>query len=219
MRAAIALGVVVVAGCYGPAVRDCTITCATGDRCAPGQVCGSDGWCASPSVAGHCRTTSPDAHVAPPPDARAPIDAASLCPLGCTGGTCDGDVCVIDCSADDSCQTDVHCPVNLPCRVICGNHACLGHVDCTKATSCDVTCSGYGSCQNEVDCGMGACDVACSGSMSCKAKNKCHPSCSCDVACTGAGSCMSGSECPQAGTTCVLGKGCTSQLASCDSCP
>jgi hypothetical protein len=198
MRAAIAIAVGIVTGCYDPAVRDCTIACTAGDRCGPGQVCGSDGWCAAPAVAGRCKAlATPDAHVAPRPDAGAAIDASSSCALGCTAGTCDADgVCVIDCSADDSCPNDVHCPIGLPCRVICGNHACLGHVDCTKATSCDVTCGGYGSCQNEIDCGAGACDVAC----------------------TGAGSCMSGSECPQMGATCALGPGCTSQPAACDTC-
>lgn len=213
-----------LAACYDPALENCTISCAAGDHCGAGQVCGADGWCAVPAIAGHCdgardaRMTI-DAPVSTKADAAAPDASASLCALGCTKGSCDGDTCVIDCRAAGSCAGDVHCPVNLPCRVECGDHACTGHVDCTKATSCDVTCSGDQSCQNEVDCGPGDCNVTCSGPRSCKAKNKCHPSCACDVACTGASSCMGGSECPQDGTTCHLGPGCTSQLATCDACP
>ena len=43
-----------IAGCYTPDVADCTITCTGAAACAAGQVCGSDGYCATPSVAGHC---------------------------------------------------------------------------------------------------------------------------------------------------------------------
>jgi hypothetical protein len=43
-----------LAGCYQPTLRDCTVTCRGADECASGQVCGSDGWCAAPDVAGTC---------------------------------------------------------------------------------------------------------------------------------------------------------------------
>jgi hypothetical protein len=43
-----------VAGCYEPAVRDCTVTCHGVHECAAGQVCGADGFCASPAHAGSC---------------------------------------------------------------------------------------------------------------------------------------------------------------------
>jgi len=215
----VAIAACALAACYDPVLRDCTIACASGDACAPGQVCGDDGFCAAPAVAGHCsEVLRPDARASSKPDAKpAAIDArASLCALGCTNGTCDGDVCVIDCSAAGSCPTDVHCPANLPCRVVCGDNACKGHVDCTKASACDIRCTGDQSCANEVDCGPGACDVTCSGASSCHAKTKCHGSCACDVACTGLSSCMGGADCPE---DCQLGLGCTSQLASCDKCP
>ena len=40
--------------CYSPDVRDCTVTCSAVADCAPGQVCGDDGFCAAEDVAGHC---------------------------------------------------------------------------------------------------------------------------------------------------------------------
>ena len=40
--------------CYDPSPRDCTVTCSPQEPCADDQVCGSDGYCASPTVAGHC---------------------------------------------------------------------------------------------------------------------------------------------------------------------
>jgi hypothetical protein len=40
--------------CYDPATVDCTVSCSGEDECATGQTCGSDGFCASPDVAGQC---------------------------------------------------------------------------------------------------------------------------------------------------------------------
>jgi hypothetical protein len=48
---------VLASGCYDPELQDCTETCAARDECGPGQVCGADGFCAQPSVAGTCRGT------------------------------------------------------------------------------------------------------------------------------------------------------------------
>lgn len=61
MRGALVLAV--LAGCYEPDVRDCTVTCSGPDECAAGQVCGSDGMCAAPEAAGHC---APGSGSAPP---------------------------------------------------------------------------------------------------------------------------------------------------------
>jgi len=63
------IAALLVAGCYGPEVRDCTVSCASASDCATGQTCGEDGWCAAPDVAGSCaaRTDAPDAR---------PVDAA-----------------------------------------------------------------------------------------------------------------------------------------------
>jgi hypothetical protein len=76
--ATVAVAVLGVAGCYAPAVRDCTVSCDGPGDCAGGQVCGTDGMCAAPGVAGHCARVAPDAGPdAPPPrDAGAGPDAA-----------------------------------------------------------------------------------------------------------------------------------------------
>ena len=53
--ALIAAGAVAfAAGCYGPELRDCVVSCAGVEECAGGQVCGSDGLCAAPEIAGTC---------------------------------------------------------------------------------------------------------------------------------------------------------------------
>lgn len=49
----LALSLLAVA-CYEPEAIDCTVSCSGPDECADGQVCGADGFCAAPSVAGHC---------------------------------------------------------------------------------------------------------------------------------------------------------------------
>jgi hypothetical protein len=65
---------VVLAGCYAPSLRDCTVSCAGPSDCAPGQVCGDDGLCAAPEVAGRCQMATVDA--GPGKDAGPPRDAA-----------------------------------------------------------------------------------------------------------------------------------------------
>lgn len=37
----------VVAACYDPSLKDCTISCASNDDCAHGQACAAGGWCAA----------------------------------------------------------------------------------------------------------------------------------------------------------------------------
>lgn len=56
-----AAALVALAGCYSPAVRDCTVSCSSPNDCAGGQICGDDGLCAAPEVAGRCKSVSPDA--------------------------------------------------------------------------------------------------------------------------------------------------------------
>ena len=59
--------VIVFGACYDPSLRECTVSCASADDCAPDQVCGSDGLCASAAHAGHCAALAlPDAS----PDGR-----------------------------------------------------------------------------------------------------------------------------------------------------
>ncbi len=50
----LAVAAAVLAGCYAPDARDCTVSCGASSQCLSGQVCGSDGFCAAPQVAGHC---------------------------------------------------------------------------------------------------------------------------------------------------------------------
>jgi hypothetical protein len=49
-----------LAACYEPEAVDCTVECGGADECADGQLCGSDGFCASPGVAGMCRANHND---------------------------------------------------------------------------------------------------------------------------------------------------------------
>lgn len=54
-RAALLAGLMAsTPACYDPELRDCSVTCAAASDCAGGQVCGSDGYCSAPSVAGSC---------------------------------------------------------------------------------------------------------------------------------------------------------------------
>lgn len=78
-----AAALALLAGCYSPSLRDCTVACAGPADCAPSQVCGADGMCASPEMAGRCAMET-DAGPMPMPeprdaavaDAPAPPDAS-----------------------------------------------------------------------------------------------------------------------------------------------
>lgn len=95
-----AAALALVAGCYDPDLRDCAVACTNGDECGPGQVCGDDGLCASPDVAGTC--DQPPGADARPPDAPPAVtlrleierkgrlvveDPASTCESDENGGT------------------------------------------------------------------------------------------------------------------------------------
>jgi hypothetical protein len=74
--AGVALAGVALAGCYSPSLRDCTVSCGSASDCATGQICGADGMCASPAVAGRCGAAVDAGHIdAPGQDAALP-DAA-----------------------------------------------------------------------------------------------------------------------------------------------
>lgn len=68
-----ALFAVLGSGCYDPAVRDCTVSCAGAGECASDQVCTADHYCAAPSVAS---CTGPDHDVVPVDAPRASSDGA-----------------------------------------------------------------------------------------------------------------------------------------------
>lgn len=218
--ASVVIAYVVATGCYRPALRDCTVECSEPTDCSGDQIC-RDGWCTG-TAADVCDVPASG------PDSGTPIDAASdgappdsaLCALGCTNGTCDpAGVCVIDCSVTGSCATsDVKCPPNVPCRVVCGDGACLKKIICGLATSCEVQCAGANSCGDEIQCNNVPCEITCSGASSCDRRVKCGMSCSCDVQCTGTGSCGEVSECPMA-AACALGRGCSSLISGCETCP
>lgn len=53
MRLAAAL-CVALAACYSPEEHDCTVECSGVNDCGEGQICGGDGYCASPGLAGQC---------------------------------------------------------------------------------------------------------------------------------------------------------------------
>jgi hypothetical protein len=63
---------VALAGCYSPSLRDCTVSCSSTSDCATGQLCGADGMCASPAIAGRCGAVD-----AGHGDAALPRDAAA----------------------------------------------------------------------------------------------------------------------------------------------
>ncbi len=52
--AELVLAGLLLAGCYSPSLRDCTVACSSPGDCAGDQVCGNDGLCAAPGVAGQC---------------------------------------------------------------------------------------------------------------------------------------------------------------------
>ncbi len=206
MRVAVFL---LLVGCYDPHVQPCAVRCNEAADCASGLTCGADGWCASGALLDRCErpdaSSSPDAALttdaldarpdAAPIDAPA-IDAAPLtCAPGCTG-SCENGVCVIRCSAPNSCNMDVHCPATGPCRV---------------------ECTGDMSCQKKVKCGAGACEVVCAGDRACKDTVECGMSCACDVTCTGDDACEKPAMC-HGGPMCDTGDGCRSTPGSCNTC-
>ncbi|MBA3820036.1 MAG: hypothetical protein H0X17_14170 [Deltaproteobacteria bacterium] len=220
------LGLLVAAGCYEPDLRTCTVQCAASNDCAPGQLCGNDGWCALPSAIGACAPSDGGATVdalgdprlgdggtdggisdgslladaaLPPADAAGPTDGAPnpspTCGSDCSG-SCEQGVCVIRCTANNSCAGGVQCPAQGPCVV---------------------DCAGNNSCAGVVRCGAGRCSVACSGNNSCDDGVRCETACACDVSCTGNNACDVPAGCPGP-AACDTSAGCTSLPAACNAC-
>ena len=57
---ALALLSLLLAACYAPEATDCTVECSEPSDCADGQMCGSDGFCAAPDIAGMCNANHND---------------------------------------------------------------------------------------------------------------------------------------------------------------
>jgi hypothetical protein len=127
---AAALAILCAAGCYDPALRDCTITCGGSGDCADGQTC-AGGYCvASGQLAGTCKAADkPDAAVA----------KATLHVMVMGGGKVDVDAAL---SCDDDCMFDLD--ANVPHELVATPQAerkfqmwtgaCLG-----ATTTCTVT--------------------------------------------------------------------------------
>ncbi len=80
-RALVAAALAALGACYDPTVRDCVVSCTGAGQCAGDQVCGADGWCAAPTVAGSCAQVDAagstiDAAQDAPVDAAPMFDAA-----------------------------------------------------------------------------------------------------------------------------------------------
>lgn len=206
------VGVVVahIVGCYNPELKDCTVQCDGENQCADGQVC-KQGWCVTDGK--DCEKREEPGLT---PDG-ATVANGNCTTTTCPNGTCMEGVCVIDCTAPWSCSTtDIECPPNLPCRVVCGYHSCAHKIICDTAASCEVSCSGDYACGDEIQCNANRCDVDCIGSFSCKHRTKCSNACACDVNCTGYSSCPEASECPD--SFCREGNGCTDTVSGCNTC-
>lgn len=70
----VVLASTILAGCYHPSLDNCTVACSSPDDCGGGQVCGADGMCASPDVAGQCGGIG-DTDGGTTPDAGGVLDA------------------------------------------------------------------------------------------------------------------------------------------------
>jgi hypothetical protein len=141
-------------------------------------------------------------------DAPPPIDARPLCGADCPG-TCEGDVCHIECGPDSGGEgvapggqdpppcSAVVCPPDTECYVHCiGQDACQQPIDCSQSSACRIDCTDDRSCAAQLTCGPGLCEIHCDGSDSCKGGLNCQSSCFCDVSCQGDSSCDPQTVCP-----------------------
>src|SRR2546421_11344635 len=87
---------VLAAGCYDPAPRDCTVSCQAAGDCVAGQVCGTDGFCAAPEIAGTCKSRGADA--GRPPDAAGASLHVMVAGPGRITDTSGAIQCAMDCS-------------------------------------------------------------------------------------------------------------------------
>ena len=195
--------------------------CETNGDCADlgeNRVC-SEGLCVVPGGGGG-KDASVDASRVDAP----PIDGPPLvCPPQCTSCNLEKKECNVDCANDPdptTCASQITCPAGFSCAIKCNSaSSCRMGISCAAATACKIECSGFGSCRN-VQCGPGACDVNCSGSQSCGGATSggisCGQSCACDVTCGTSANCFN-VTCTK--PQCDIGRGCSSEPATCDTCP
>jgi len=91
------------------------------------------------------------------------------CPEACTGGCSDGQ-CLIDCSAEQACNSIVECPTGMDCQVTCsGQGSCRYQIICNDYYQCSIGCTGVASCTGaEIQCGaIGKCHVTCAVADAC----------------------------------------------------
>lgn len=192
--------------------RSGDLECSAQVDCRDGRLC-LDGYCV---VSGGGSDATPSD--GPRPDATPPtVDAPMLvCPPQCTSCESGSKTCIIDCAQTNCVNTTLVCPTGWNCDISCSTqNSCRNGVNCANALSCDIACSGQGSCRQLVS-GAGPMAVKCSGQNSCRGIN-CDASCACDVACDGAAECA---FLTCSAVTCgVLGGGCTSMRAGCNTCP
>lgn len=201
------LATIVVAAAAGSCSinhRSDRLECPEGTECPPDREC----------VEGVCIpiTAPPDGA---PPDTGEPTVDAYTCPPQCT--TCIGQVCIIDCSAAGAnCTDQVRCPKGFSCDIRCNtDSACRSGIHCLDATECTIQCGGRDSCRG-VMCGTGGCFLNCTGMNSCETV-ACEQSCACDVKCAiGNNSCQN-VQCTS--DACEVGRGCSTMLPGCDTCP
>lgn len=112
-----------------------------------------------------------------------PLD--DQCPVECTGG-CLNDLCLIHCLDAGSCQQEINCPLDRPCRVVCrGRDSCIQtSIRCGDGLSCSLVCSGEGACEGtEVVCGSGLCEALCEPGSGQLTGQDCTRACACQSSC------------------------------------
>ncbi|HLV19815.1 MAG TPA: hypothetical protein VKZ49_03000 [Polyangiaceae bacterium] len=112
---------------------------------------------------------------APEPDAtKAPPDRGAdrkqaACESVCSAG-CSGDVCSIDCSAQEHCErAKLDCPPGRRCTIVCGTGSCKEATIRCPDSECDIQCSGDKACaEAHIRCGEKPCTVTCVGDDACE---------------------------------------------------
>ena len=122
----------------------------------------------------------------PGPDAG--TSCAERCPA--SGGTCEGETCIITCSSPLPCKGNKKCPAGLACRIVCEGKQACDKVDCASGTSCSVSCAGDQACNGDVRAEAPSARITCDGYQACNGKVECKGA-SCAISC-GAQGCKPG---------------------------